>query len=131
MTPQCVQVMRDWAQTFGAAVRQRSVRQETTMARAGTLPSYLYQREVPPGESVSLEHSGEQRRNEAEEAYEEDGILEYNSSSSEDLDGQSFSTNNDKAEMMLVEFRRWIPRQVFFLEWFHISRELFASIVEL
>ena len=34
MTPQCMQVMRYWAQTFGAAVRQRSVRQETTMARA-------------------------------------------------------------------------------------------------
>ena len=54
MTPQCVQVMRDWVQTFGAAVRQRSVRQETTMARAGTLSSYLYQREVQPGESVSF-----------------------------------------------------------------------------
>ena len=26
MAPQCVQSMRDWAQTFGAAVRQRSVR---------------------------------------------------------------------------------------------------------
>ena len=34
MTPQCMQVMRYWAQMFGAAVRQRSVRQETTMARA-------------------------------------------------------------------------------------------------
>lgn len=91
MTPQCVQVMRDWAQTFGAAVRQRSARQETTMARAGTLPSYLYQREVRPGESVSLERFGEQRRNEAEEADEEDGILEYDSSSSEDLEDESTS----------------------------------------
>lgn len=96
MIPQCVQVMRDWAQTFGAAVRQRSVRQETTMARAGTLPSYLYQREVRPGESVSLERFGEQRRNEAEEADEEDGILEYDSSSSEDLDDES--TNNEEAD---------------------------------
>ena len=58
MTPQWVQVMRDWAQPFGAAVRQCSVRQETTMTRAGTLPSYLYQREVRLGESVSLECSG-------------------------------------------------------------------------
>ena len=32
------------AHAFGAAVRQRTVRQETTMARAGTLPSFLYQR---------------------------------------------------------------------------------------
>ena len=34
--------MRDWAQSYGAAVRQRSVRQETTMAKAGTLPGYMY-----------------------------------------------------------------------------------------
>ena len=81
MTPQCMQVMRDWAQTLGAVVCQCSVRQETIMARAGTLPSYLYQREVQPDESVSLERSGEQRRNKAEEANEEDGILEYDSSS--------------------------------------------------
>ena len=78
------------------AVRQRSVRQETTMARAGTLPSYLYQREVWPGESVSLECSAEQRRNEAKEADEKDGILEYYSSSSKDLDDKSFSNNNDE-----------------------------------
>ena len=68
------------------------------MARAGTLPSYLYEREVLPGESFSLEHSGEQRRNEAEEADEEEGILEYDSSSSEDLDDESFSSNNDEAD---------------------------------
>ena len=34
--------LRDWAQSYGAAVRQRSVRQETTMAKAGTLPGYMY-----------------------------------------------------------------------------------------
>ena len=33
------------ARTFGAAVRQRSVREETTMARAGTLPSFTSTRE--------------------------------------------------------------------------------------
>ena len=56
MTPQFIQSMRDWAQTFGAAVRQRSaVRQQTTMAIAGTLPSFLYHKEVQPGGSASLE----------------------------------------------------------------------------
>ena len=77
---------------------QRSVRQETTKARAGTLPSNLYQREVRPGELVSLERSWEQRRNEAEEADDEEGILEYDSSTSENLDDESFSTNNDEAD---------------------------------
>ena len=82
MAPQCMQSMRDWAQTFDAAVRQRSVRQETTMERAGTLPSYLYQREVQPGESVSLEHSisREQQGSQVNETEDEDGILEYDSS---------------------------------------------------
>ena len=51
-----------------------------------------------PGESVSLERSGEQQRNEAEEADEVEGILEYDSSSSEDLDDESFSSNNDEAD---------------------------------
>ena len=46
--------MREWAHTFGAAVRQRTIRQETSMARAGTLPNFLYQREIVPGENVDL-----------------------------------------------------------------------------
>lgn len=37
-------ILRDWASTYGAAVRQRTVRQETTMAKHGTLPEYMYQR---------------------------------------------------------------------------------------
>ena len=51
-----------------------------------------------PGKSISLEHSGEQRRNEAEEADEGYGILEYDSSSSEGVDDESFSTYNDAAD---------------------------------
>jgi len=93
--------MRDWAQSFGAAVRQRSVRQETTMARAGTLPSYLYQREVQPGESVSLEQSisREQQRSQVNETEDEDGILEYDSSSSEeDSEEGSLPGNTDEAD---------------------------------
>ena len=76
MAPQCMQSMRDWAQMFHAAVRQHSVRQETKMARAGN-PSYLYHREVQPGESVSLEHSEEHQGNGGRET--EDSVLEYNS----------------------------------------------------
>ena len=36
--------LRDWASSYGAAVRQRTVRQETTMAKHGTLPEFMYQR---------------------------------------------------------------------------------------
>ena len=41
--PNC-DIMRDWALAYGAAERQRTVRQETTMAKHGTLPEYIYQR---------------------------------------------------------------------------------------
>ena len=37
-----------------AAVCQHTVRQETTMARAGMLPFFLFHRKVQPGDSVSL-----------------------------------------------------------------------------
>ncbi|XP_020913789.1 uncharacterized protein LOC110251385 [Exaiptasia diaphana] len=38
------ELLRDWASAHGAAVRQRTVRQETTMTKHGTLPEYMYQR---------------------------------------------------------------------------------------
>ena len=40
--------MRDWASINGAVVRQRSCRQETTMARVGTLPENAYFKELTP-----------------------------------------------------------------------------------
>ena len=43
MAPHSIQKMRDWA--------------KTKMARAGTPPSYHYQRVIQPGEPVSLERS--------------------------------------------------------------------------
>ena len=101
MAPQGIQAMRDWAQTFGAAVRQRSVRQETTMARAGTLPSYLYQKEIQPGEWVCLDQSTsqDQQRNGEQEDDSEDGILEYDSPSSREESGdESFSNNDNEAD---------------------------------
>ena len=54
ITSQDAQLMKEWAHNFGAAVLQRTVRQETTMARTGTLPNFLYQKEILPGESVDL-----------------------------------------------------------------------------
>ena len=46
-------------------------------------PSYLYQREIKPGEPVSLERSDfeEQQENSGKQDEEEDGILEYDSPS--------------------------------------------------
>lgn len=130
--------MLDYARNFGNAATE-GIKRTTHWAaiyfswypvseRAETLPSYPYQREVRPGESVSLERFGEQRRNEAEEAGEEDGILEYDSSS------KIWMTSllvTKRPTMMLVEFCRWIARPLFCLERFLVSEELFASIAEL
>ena len=43
---------RNWASAHGVALRQRTVRQETTMAKHGTLPECLYQRHFEVGDKV-------------------------------------------------------------------------------
>ena len=48
--------LRNWASSYGAAVRQRTVHQETTMARHGTLPEFMYQRQCEiSGKPVSIQ----------------------------------------------------------------------------
>ena len=85
--------MREWAHAYGAAVRQRSVRQETTIARAGTLPVFLYQRPAEAGKAIPLEE-GYNLRTEQEENFvidtgdvrgdQKDEVLEYESNSSDE-----------------------------------------------
>jgi len=41
------QLMRDWASSNGKCVRQRTIRQETTKFKAGTLPLNMYNKKVP------------------------------------------------------------------------------------
>ena len=43
---------RNWASAHGAALRQRTVRQDTTMAKQDTLPKCLYQRHLEIGDKV-------------------------------------------------------------------------------
>ena len=40
-------MMRHQDKAFGPLVQQRKVNPEITVARAGTVPDYLYQQEVP------------------------------------------------------------------------------------
>lgn len=46
LSEKSVEEMRNYALTYGAAVRQRTNRQETTMARHGTMPEMIYQRQL-------------------------------------------------------------------------------------
>ena len=43
------ELIRDWAEDYGT-VRQRTVRQETTIFKAGTLPLNMYATSVPKNE---------------------------------------------------------------------------------
>ena len=48
-------LMRNWANTHGKCVRQRTVLQETTKYKAGTLPLNMYQTAVHRGEFAPVE----------------------------------------------------------------------------
>ena len=44
--------LRDWVSCYGTAIRQRTVHQETTMARHGTLPEFMCQRQCEIAEKA-------------------------------------------------------------------------------
>ena len=46
--------MREWASNNGKSVRQRTVRQETTKYKAGTLPLNMYERKQPIGDKIQF-----------------------------------------------------------------------------
>ena len=48
-----IQKVRDWAQTYGAVVRQGTNRQQTTMAKHRALPYYMYQRILTPASQTA------------------------------------------------------------------------------
>ena len=77
-----------------------SVRQETTMARAGTLPNFLYQREIiiVPRESVDL--TGDVHRSEDKDGYETCSNAEKEEIEEED-ESQSVATLDREANCFL------------------------------
>ena len=49
-----IQNLRDWAQTYGDAVRQRTNRQQTSIAKHGALPDYMCQRILTPASQTAV-----------------------------------------------------------------------------
>ena len=47
-------LVRYWANTHSKCVRQRTVRQETTKYKVGTLPLNMYRTAVHPGEGLEF-----------------------------------------------------------------------------
>lgn len=102
---QDAQTMKEWADAYGASVRQRTVRQETTMCRAGALPDCLYQRQVQPGKPVIIDSLGKdsEAENQEERVEEEEKIGgvkvdEYDTRSDED--------GNDEVQEEVEEERK-------------------------
>ena len=111
-----IEKMLGYASAFGAAVRQRTNRQETTMAKHGTLPEYIYQRSLAISASkISLQTEStsnptNDESNEEDCFMEEEVLSEYDSSSSIESDLEVEQTNE-----MENDFACGIDRNSMFL----------------
>ena len=86
--------MREWASSNGAVVRQRSCRQETTMARAGTLPENAYFEELIPQQQDVIENVGTADLADNVDS-EIDEVLEYESDSENDVSSDEENVNTN------------------------------------
>ena len=98
MSSENTEIIQNWATLHGAAVRQRTVCQETTMAKHGALPEYMYQRECVATEKGWLEYI----ETDTEEVNDDDvdtgldeieEINEFDESSDDDRDASRDSEN--------------------------------------
>jgi len=84
-------LMREWAANYGKAVRQRTVRQETTMFKAGTLPLNMYATSVPQNEEVRFPQTRPLEASDVEKEHEEvqSKLSEEGGSDTEDAEQES------------------------------------------
>ena len=90
--------MRKWTSSNGAAVRQRSGRQETTMARSGTLSKNAYYEELKPISNVNKEYFDEHESDSEILQYDSDeaSVDSEESDNEESLNlGTVFETSNE------------------------------------
>ena len=64
--------MLEWAANNGKAIRQRTVRQETTKFKAGTLPLNMYATSAQSTEKIIIEHVKEDDHEEPEHDEEQE-----------------------------------------------------------
>lgn len=125
LSEKSVEEMCNYALTYGAAVRQRTNRQETTMARHGTMPEMIYQRQLQISEDrVDLALSEGSESSEVNEEEVETGesdpenveeVPEYDSSTDEDEepdDGDSSIPELDRRSTFLLGATTRFGRQV-------------------
>ena len=132
LTPNQCEIMLGWANEFGKCVRQKTVRQETTMFKAGTLPLNMYPKNVPtPSAPLVLDvvvHNEEDEPNEGDEEdtisdesenenddHEEDDyedVEEYDPDTDNEDQGESDQNNVAKAD----HDDSSIPKDLYFLQ---------------
>ena len=64
--------MLEWAANNGKAIRQQTVRQETTKFKAGTLPLNMYATSAQSTEKIIIEHVKEDHHEESEHDEEQE-----------------------------------------------------------
>ena len=84
--------MLEWAAKNGKAVRQRTVRQETTKLKAGTLPLNIYATSAQPTEKITIEQVGAAGNTE-EEHHEESCRTTYKVKNKNPSMAQSLKVN--------------------------------------
>ena len=77
-------LLRNWASSYGAAVRQRTVRQETTMAKHGTLPEFIHQWQCVTSDKPIMFTSGQDDERLDNEEVDDEEIEDYFDSSSDE-----------------------------------------------
>ena len=78
--------MREWVRNNGKRVRQRTVQQEITKYKAGTLPLNMYESKKPIGEKIQFETASDNK------------LQENNENSSEHLDGNRSDLMDEYSE---------------------------------
>lgn len=92
------EVMLEWAANNGEAVRQRTVRQETTKFKAGTLPLNMYTTSAQSTEKIIIELVEEDHHEESE--HDEEQESEYNTESESELPSTVDSDQEDEMSFL-------------------------------
>ena len=86
------EIKQNWATSYGDAVRQRTVLQETMMAKQGSLPEYMYQRELIATNRVNVVFEEEEQEKHKDK--EQERVTNSNINSSK----RTYNTTDDYIE---------------------------------
>ena len=104
-----VEEMRNYSRAYGAAVRQRTNRQETTMAPHGNMPEVIYQRHLRISETVNVSGVAESLASTANRAERLDEMPDCDRDAGDDDDevtGYDSSSDEEETKTNVSELNR-------------------------